>query len=554
MGLGNRKWVLIIVLIIIGVYISLLIYTHIGRTVLRFSGPGYVVTYVRYSELPWPLNVLTFDPPNTYPLINIVIKGAPKPYLNVNARFFIYATGPSVGGFVNIGHYLSNSTSFVISVSNYTAYAIKLDNYLRMTPDIAGPSIVLFISTITNSSNGPSVVTGFVTVPIIPELARGSVVNVAINYTEIPKTSLPINATDNAKLAFNDPSTQPPNTIWAGCVVISSGPYENKEECWYWELNTVLLTQSNTPFPITAQIIQSPEVNYITQSNINLAITLQQNTYTEAGFALTLAIPTSTGINVETPGIGYMLQLPSNSASYTLLAYGCVFANPSLTTSASECTYANKNVTVTAPSISGAGAYGVAVIGYLEIANYTEYECIGPLGDPCIGTVEAVQWAIMTWFAAYNNTSVNEFEAEPLNPATMMSYVQLLLNNEAFNTITFPSGTTLIYVGNIDTQVDATPLFAFAGDMGAILEAMGVSLPLELQQFLNYLIVGVSFNTQTISNIQNTVFIQMSYPSNINVCTSPIAYEFNYQVYVSNLSNYYPAPTVYVDFNAGPCS
>ncbi|MGC8542852.1 MAG: hypothetical protein ACP5NQ_02825, partial [Vulcanisaeta sp.] len=265
-------------------------------------------------------------------------------------------------------------------------------------------------------------------------------------------------------------------------------------------------------------------------------------------------ISTSTGINVETPGVGYMLQLPSNSTSYPLLNYYCYFYNPSYSLLSSYCEYSNTNYKVSSPSISGAGAYGVAVIGYLEIANYTEYECIGPLGDPCIDTVEAVQWAIMTWFAAYNNTSVNEFEAEPLNPATMMNYVQLLLNNEAFNTITFPSGTYGITIGNIDTQVDATPLFAFAGGMGAILEAMGVSIPPELQQFLNYLIVGISFSTVSINTISSSVSISMTPPSNICVGTSPIAYEFNYQVYVSNLSNYYPAPTVYVDFNAGPCS
>ncbi|GAB6947546.1 hypothetical protein JCM16161A_16760 [Vulcanisaeta sp. JCM 16161] len=553
MGLRTR-WLVVAVLVFAAVYASLFVYVHVGRAVLRYVGPGYVVTYVRYPELPWPLNVITFNPLNTYPMINIVIRGAPEPYPGVNARFFVYATGPSVGGFVSVGHYLSNSMSFMISVGNYTAYAMELDNYLRMTPDMAGPSIVLFISTITNSSNGPTVVTGFVTVPIIPELARGSVVMVSINYTRVARVALTVNATGDSTISFQDPSTQPPSTISAGCVVISSGPYKNEEECWYWQLNTVLLTQSNTPFPVAAQIIKSTETNYITQSNINIAITLQKSTYTEAGFALTLAIPTSTGINVETPGVGYMLQLPSGYTSYTLLAYGCVFANPSLTTSASECTYANKNVTVIAPSITGAGAYGVAVVGYLEIANYTEYECIGPLGDPCIGTVEAVQWAVMTWFAAYNNTSVNEFEAEPLNPTVMMNYVQTLLNNEAFNTVTFPSNTYGISVGDVDTQVSATPLFAFAGGMGAILEAMGVSIPPELQQFLNYLIVGISFSTQTISNIQNTIFIQMSYPSGINVCTSPIVYEFNYQVYVSNLSSYYPAPTAYVDFNAGPCS
>ncbi len=417
---------------------------------------------------------------------------------------------------------------------------------------MAGPSIILFISTITNTSSGPSVITGFVAVPIIPGLAKGSVINVVVNYTRVARTVLTVNAAGNSTLFFKDPSTQPPNTISAGCVVISSGPYKNEEECWYWQLNTVLFTQSNTPFPVVAQIIQSSEVNYIGESETRVNIELSQSTYTEAGFALTLAIPTSTGINVEAPGIGYMLQLPSGSSSYTLLNYECYFTNPSVPITPS-CTYSNTNYVVSAPSISGAGAYGFAVVGYLEIANYTEYECIGPLGDPCIGTVEPVQWAVMTWFAAYNNTSVNEFEAEPLSPTVMMNYVQTLLSNEAFNTVTFPSGTVSITIGDVDTQVSATPLFALAGDMGSILEAMGVSIPPELGQFLNYLIVGISFNAQTISYISSSVSIT-SQPLTGACDGSPVVYEFNYQVYVSNLSIYYPAPTLYADFNAGPCS
>ncbi|BDR91799.1 hypothetical protein Vsou_08920 [Vulcanisaeta souniana JCM 11219] len=433
-------------------YSSLLIYAHIGRVVLRYSGPGYVVEYIRYPELPWPLNILTFSPPSEYPLINIAITNAPTPYPHTNARFFIYATGPSVGGFVDVGHYLSNSTSFVINVGNYTAYALELDNYLRMTPDMAGPSIILFISTITNTSKGPSVVTGFVTIPIIPMLARGSVVDVVINYTRVAKVGLTVNATGGAAPSFQDPSTQPPSTASAGCVVASGGPYKSGEECWYWQLNTVLLTRDNTPFPVVAQVVRSSEVNYVGESDVRVGIELSQSTYTGAGFTLSLAIPTNAGVNVEIPGIGYILQLQSNQNSYTLLNYECYFTNP-LVPITPLCEYANvsANYAVSAPSISSAGAYGIAIIGYLEIANYTEYECVGSLGDPCIGTVEAVQWAIMTWFAAYNNTNVNEFEAEPLDPGVIMKYIQTLLNNKAFNTITFPSGTGYITAGDIDT-------------------------------------------------------------------------------------------------------
>ncbi len=158
----------------------------------------------------------------------------------------------------------------------------------------------------------------------------------------------------------------------------------------------------------------------------------------------------------------------------------------------------------------------------------------------------------MTWFAAYNNTNVNEFEAEPLDPTVMMNYIQTLLNNEAFNTITFPSNTYGISLGNIDTQVSASPLLALTGDMGPMLKAMGISIPPELDLFLNHLLVGISFNAETISTISSSVTVSTTVAP--GACTSPIAYEFNYQVYISNLSSYYPAPTLYVDFNAGPCS
>ncbi len=305
MGFKHRRWLFIVLLVMVIAYASLFTYAHMGRTVLKYVGPGYVVEYVRYPELPWPpLNILTFSPPNEYPLINIAITNAPPtPYPpHANARFFIYATGPSVGGFVDVGHYLSNSTDFVIDVGNYTAYALELDNYLRMTPpDVAGPSIILFISTITNTSSGPSVITGFVAVPIIPVLAKGSVINVVINYTRVVKVGLTVNAT--GALSFQDPSTQPPGTASAGCVFVGGGTYKGGEECWYWQLNTVLLTQDDAPFPVVAQVIRSSEVDYVGESNVQVSIELSQSTYTGgAGFTLSLAIPTTTGVNVEIPG------------------------------------------------------------------------------------------------------------------------------------------------------------------------------------------------------------------------------------------------------------
>ncbi len=125
-----RRW-LVAVIVAVVVYVSLFVYAHFGVVVLRYEWPGYFVEYVRYPRLPWPLGVIVFEPSNVYPLINVMIEGAPKPYPHVNARFFIYATGPSPSGFVSIGHYRTDSTSFTINVGNYTTYALKLDEYLK---------------------------------------------------------------------------------------------------------------------------------------------------------------------------------------------------------------------------------------------------------------------------------------------------------------------------------------------------------------------------------------------------------------------------------------
>ncbi|WP_243681728.1 hypothetical protein [Vulcanisaeta souniana] len=82
---------------------------------------------------------------------------------------------------------------------------------------------------------------------------------------------------------------------------------------------------------------------------------------------------------------------------------------------------------------------------------------------------------------------------------------------------------------------------------------MGISIPPpKLDLFLNYLLVGISFNAETISTISSSISIT-SEPLTGACNGNPIVYEFNYQVYISNLSNYYPAPTFYADFNARPC-
>ncbi len=82
------------------------------------------------------------------------------------------------------------------------------------------------------------------------------------------------------------------------------------------------------------------------------------------------------------------------------------------------------------------------------------------------------------------------------------------------------------------------------------MKAMGVEVPPGLEPFLNYLIVGVSAQSQSVSAIGSAVFISMT-PPKFSVCTSPVDYWFDYDVYIQQLNGYYPAPALYVDFNAG---
>ncbi len=198
-------------------------------------------------------------------------------------------------------------------------------------------------------------------------------------------------------------------------------------------------------------------------------------------------------------------------------------------------------------------AYVIDVIGYLEVANYTEYECKGPVGDPCYGSITPIQWAIMTWFAAYNNTSMNEFEAGTLSSITMMNYIGELMNYGDLNTTILQDNALYFTLGYLDSQIGATPFFALSGSLGAMLKAMGIEVPPELGPFLNYLIVGFSAQSQSPSSIGSVVTISMDPPSKFSVCTSPVAYWFDYDLYIEQLNGYYPAPALYVDFNAGPC-
>lgn len=132
--------------------------------------------------------MLAFDQPGEYPSIQVNIMNAPKPYPRANARFSVYAVGPAVNGFVDVGRYLSNSTSFSMNLGGYTEYADELDRYLGgMTPDDAGPSVTLFISSIGYyGGSPPGVSTGFVTIPIIPGLAEGSMIYLDVNFSGIP--------------------------------------------------------------------------------------------------------------------------------------------------------------------------------------------------------------------------------------------------------------------------------------------------------------------------------------------------------------------------------
>ncbi|WP_243665494.1 hypothetical protein [Vulcanisaeta sp. JCM 16159] len=78
MGLRTR-WLLVTVLVIVAVYVSLLAYTHIGRTVFKYVGAGYTVTYVRYPGLPWPLlDVRAPDPSVVFPMVTIKVGNLPS--------------------------------------------------------------------------------------------------------------------------------------------------------------------------------------------------------------------------------------------------------------------------------------------------------------------------------------------------------------------------------------------------------------------------------------------------------------------------------------------
>ncbi|WP_054856668.1 hypothetical protein [Vulcanisaeta sp. JCM 16159] len=451
------------------------------------------------------------------------------------------------------------SASIIINVSNYVKPAIELIRQLHSNPTNSGPSILAFITTIVNESGRLYAVTDVITIPVIPGLARGSVVTVDVNFT--PQIISQLTISDQPQsTASQDPG--PPSTISGSCTWFF--PFE---VCTEWEETKVIAQSSDAPLPLVITYIgpsnqypHSASYTYEVDESAEVAISTSTSSY--IGFDMSLAVPTSSGEPfIEVPGPGYGWST-STSSSTMLLNYQCFF-HDSLTSNepSSVCGYGNPTSSTTQQQLpdfgSNGGLMSINIYGTEYILNYTEYECTYYLGIAQLGC-EAINYSYSAWFApstAGNGqwSAGGYIDTNPTAQSTWLSKLVYALasgNLLKYQPITSTYGPASFYRITSLTLVSSgsSNEYAVGIPAAAICYLMGIDCPPQV----DYLTVGIDLSsTSYVNAVYNLVSSTEAPSSNVYFC-DPGYYELNENVYIQNLQGYYPVPMMIAEPNPAP--
>jgi hypothetical protein len=486
-----------------------------------YSGPNYSVVYVKRRFVASNSTILS---------LKVSSNGEPLEYGYT-------LVGITINGAVEI----KRGRGFGrvdIDLSSYVVEVKKILERSRASLQNSGVGLLAFIVTMTEESGEKYISTDVISIPIIPGKVMGASIEVNIEFK--PVFRVKYQAENSTKGPPLEPlnTSPPPLRFDEYCRVAG-----NKEECWYWQLDSTIYASQQPEFvPLTIIKLDPYDGDRVRTVDLNHAITLDSG-----GVGLNIGMKIESATTLYVPGVGFIIQ--SSGSVGTIYSYSCRFYNRKIVNELSYCYDSLNNKYLELQGPYGAALLATGFDGYIWLVKYKMiYEVCW--GASCSKYVIDEGYAVFLVPQFISNNRIegkymlddNPYDDDGLLEA-ILDYFEGSMNitrdylgrygprrfwSTTADTIKIDSGSThsafpAIPVGAIIKYVLAKAGISISPALAAILPLLVVSI----YTYYNYLA------TITFETVQDVYF-------------NPYYYKIQ-TYFVKDANNYYAIPVIFMD-------
>jgi len=368
--------------------------------------PDYAVHYT--AKLP-------FDN-DTDLIVRVKLNGTP-------VDFGMYVTAPAPKGFVEVGRTRGGGKA-KISIGHYLGEAVRLVRELGYTPNQAGPSLILHITTSWKEGNETYVGTQIITVPVIPGKVSGRDIVVDVNFKphrrhKINGSAVSISqAAASHNVATATASSSLPDPVTDYCVWIDPGLPSWKLVCYIWRYSYTQYDGWDGIMFATTHLdsIDGEVIKQVTH-DVDIAI------YANKAIGFELGVETQLGY-LNLPGPGFTIA--AGNSNWNIFKMNCVYTNSFFTSSPGTCSiYIAKDGTTRSwdlPTFYKDVILATGTYGMYKIGVYDYLECSCPTSDGFSCTTVA-------FYCTKKSTDRLHWVAPQLNPDTQTWYPYTIIDD-----------------------------------------------------------------------------------------------------------------------------
>jgi len=427
-------------------------------------------------------------------------------------------------------------------ISGYVDDAVRVLREAGANPAFNGLGMLTFIVTTVEENGEEYIATDVISIPLIPEKARGKEVRVEVDFKPVHKVK--VNKTTSQTQGVQPHQTSPPGTINDYCIVISNPYGPPIPICYYWKLKTVhYKSQYPEPVPTVITYIDSIDGDYVNRVYHSQYIIFTSST---RQFSIDLSLVFQKVIDFVVPGPGFVKEITSGSSD--VFNFRCEFINSKLSSDSGYCLYFDRPYEATTTFYDEA-LIATGFMGYLWLVEY-EYIL-------WIGTTIPIEKVLDRSLAVYlvPQQSNNRFvptvmiDDNPYDDKGMIE--ELFWNLWLYGNVTWKwlgsvTGKAIGFTSyRLFVESQAAWQFGLAIPVGALIAILlGGSLPGWALAVIASLAVGFSISSQDQTFYANLAFVDIE--SITKVTFNPSYLELTAYLVKEADSKYYKTPFMVV--------
>jgi len=257
-------------------------------------------------------------------------------------------------------------------ISGYVDDAVRVLREAGANPAFNGLGMLTFIVTTVEENGEEYIATDIISIPLIPEKARGKEVRVEVDFK--PAHKVKVNKTTSQTQEVQPHQTSPPGQITDYCIVIPNPYGPPIQVCYLWRLKTVhYKSQNPEPIPTVITFIDPIDGDYVEYIYHSQLIAYTRDT---KRFSIDLSLVFQNVINFVVPGPGFVKEVTSESSN--VFNFRCLFKNSKLISGDGHCNYFDRSYGA-ATTFDGEALIATGFRGYLWLVEYEYIYWVGTI-------------------------------------------------------------------------------------------------------------------------------------------------------------------------------